>query len=65
MSSDQQQWEYCTATAEVRSYFDSFVELYLALLGRQGWELIHIVQWPTGGNSVIVKAYLKRPITNV
>lgn len=60
--SEQQQWEYCTATSEVGPYFDSLVELHLKPLGQQGWELIHIVQWPTEGNSVIVKAYLKRPM---
>lgn len=57
-----QQWEYRTETAEVGTHYDSLTELHLTPLGRQGWELVHISEWPVSGQTKLVKAYLKRPM---
>lgn len=60
-----EQWEYRTETTEVGPYYDAMLELNLIPLGRLGWELILLVQFPTEDTSrVLLKAYLKRRVAS-
>ena len=54
-------WEYKHIECEVGMYCDEFVEIHLKPAGEDGWELIHIVEFPMHKpNTVLLKGFLKR-----
>jgi len=59
-----EKWEYRVEYCSVGKYYDYMLELYLKPLGDEGWELVHITEWPINladcASDVHLKAYFKR-----
>lgn len=56
------EWEYKYVVCNIGPYWDELYELYLKSFGPEGWELVHIMQFPNiyDDGKIHVKAYFKR-----